>query len=290
MRKFSMLTLIIATLLVSSAMAEGEAKAEKVAHDYVAAKKCKMCHKAEFTAWSETGHATAFDVLSDEEKKNPACAGCHTTGTDADGVLMISYTEDGRSLITELRAGGVDLPLFGTDGTGDQAMVDTDIAPDIVADIEGFKGTVPHSFVAGEGNFNNYVDALADCKTDAVCADDDATRVYGDTAYDAVWVGALAIKLAGTYDGETIKSKMAEAGKSYDGATGNKEFDEFGDVTVAAYDFYGFESGDYKVIGFFQSGGSDDSGSGAPGFELGMLLISFLAMGTVVISIRKRRN
>ena len=88
MRKFSMLVLIIAALLASSAFAEGEAKAEKAAHDYVGAAKCKMCHKAEFTAWSETGHAKAFDVLSDEEKKNPACISCHTTGTDAEGVLI----------------------------------------------------------------------------------------------------------------------------------------------------------------------------------------------------------
>jgi branched-chain amino acid transport system substrate-binding protein len=209
---------------------------------------------------------------------------------DADGVLMISYTEDGRSLITELRAGGVDLDLFGTDGTGDQAMVNTTIAADIVADIEGFRGTVPHQSVAGENNFNNYVDALAACKTASICADDDATRVYGDTAYDALWVGALAVKLAGDYTGEKIKAKMSEAGSSFDGATGNKAFDEFGDIKSASYDFYRFVDGDYEVYYTYVAGEGAGSGAGAPGFEVGMLLISFLAMGTIVVSLRKRKQ
>jgi len=57
--------------------------AEETKHDYVGAKKCKTCHKAEHKAWLETGHATAFDLLSDEEKKDEKCVGCHITGTVA---------------------------------------------------------------------------------------------------------------------------------------------------------------------------------------------------------------
>ena len=68
-------------------MAE-EGKEEKPAHEYVGANKCKMCHKAQFDSWSETGHAKAFDKLSDEEKAKPECVGCHITGTMADGTVI----------------------------------------------------------------------------------------------------------------------------------------------------------------------------------------------------------
>jgi len=88
MRKVSILVLMLAALVAGSVIADGEKKAEKKAHDYVGAKKCKTCHKAQFASWSETGHAKAFDLLSDTEKKDPKCVGCHSTGTDVKGVFL----------------------------------------------------------------------------------------------------------------------------------------------------------------------------------------------------------
>lgn len=88
MRKVSILIFMLAALLASSVFADGEKKAEKKTHDYVGVKKCKMCHKAQFKAWSKTGHATAFDKLSAEEQKDPKCIACHTAGTTAKGVLL----------------------------------------------------------------------------------------------------------------------------------------------------------------------------------------------------------
>lgn len=87
MRKVSILILMFVALLAGSVMAEGEKKAEKKAHDFVGAKKCKGCHQDQFKAWSETAHAKSFDALSDEEKKDPKCIECHTSGTTAKGVL-----------------------------------------------------------------------------------------------------------------------------------------------------------------------------------------------------------
>ncbi len=86
MRKLTIIAMLLglAGLLMAAAVF-----AEEATHDYVGAKKCKACHKAIYTAWSETGHATAFDVLTDEEKKNDACVACHTTGVLAkDSSLM----------------------------------------------------------------------------------------------------------------------------------------------------------------------------------------------------------
>ncbi len=84
MRKISILVLMFMALIASSVFAD-EAKKD---HAYVGVKKCKTCHKAQFKSWGETPHAKAFDVLSAEEQKDPACVGCHTTGTTAKEVLL----------------------------------------------------------------------------------------------------------------------------------------------------------------------------------------------------------
>lgn len=85
MRKLLTIIFVLAAfvaIIVVSATAEEAAK-DKPAHEYVGNKKCKMCHKAEFTAWEATSHAKAFDVLSDEEKAKPECVKCHITGVTA---------------------------------------------------------------------------------------------------------------------------------------------------------------------------------------------------------------
>ena len=212
--------------------------------------------------------------------------------TGADAILLISYVTDGRAIISQLRADGVTTDLFGTDGTGDQAMVNATIAPNIVSDIDGFRGTVPHQFKSGEANYNGYVSALSDCYGAGICTGNDSTRVYGDYAYDAMWVGANAVKLAGDYSGTAIKDKMDAAGKAYNGATGNKEFNKFGDPLLGAYDFYQFKDGSYKVIGYYGPNltPSTSTAGNAPGFELATLFISLLSVAVIVTYKRKRRN
>ncbi len=85
MRKVTTITLIIMALLAMTALF---VNSEEAKNDFVGANKCKTCHKGVHAAWLETGHAKAFDLLSDDEKKNEKCVGCHTTGSTADGVLL----------------------------------------------------------------------------------------------------------------------------------------------------------------------------------------------------------
>lgn len=73
--------LALVAMNVVSEEAEKKEEESKPAHDYVGAKKCKFCHKVEYNSWLETGHAGAYDLLTDEEKKKPECVTCHITGT-----------------------------------------------------------------------------------------------------------------------------------------------------------------------------------------------------------------
>ena len=88
-RLFAALAAVMALVAVQVAANDVEEKEEaETEHQYVGAKKCKICHKPQYKSWLETKHAKTFEVLSDEEKKKPECLACHTTGSTADGVLI----------------------------------------------------------------------------------------------------------------------------------------------------------------------------------------------------------
>lgn len=61
---------------------------EKPAHAFVGAKKCKICHKDEYTSWMVTAHARTFERLGTEDQVNDKCLPCHTTGTTINNVLL----------------------------------------------------------------------------------------------------------------------------------------------------------------------------------------------------------
>ncbi len=54
-----------------------------VDQDYVGVKECAECHEKAFEAWTKTGHAHAFKVLTEKYEKDPKCLKCHTTGYGA---------------------------------------------------------------------------------------------------------------------------------------------------------------------------------------------------------------
>ena len=70
--------------------AKEDKKADEVKHEYIGAKKCKICHKKDgvHPSWLETKHATAWENLKPEDQKKEECVGCHSTGTTAKGVLL----------------------------------------------------------------------------------------------------------------------------------------------------------------------------------------------------------
>jgi len=76
---------------------------EVVRHAYVGVGKCKMCHMPYFKAWSETGHAKAFNLLKPDknEDENKKCLKCHTTGFGLGGYALGKTTPDFRGVQCE---------------------------------------------------------------------------------------------------------------------------------------------------------------------------------------------
>lgn len=79
----AVLALALAAIILA-AEEKQEAEDEPVPA-YVGDRRCKVCHLATFKAWEKTAHANAFETLKEEERENPICIACHTTGYGAGG-------------------------------------------------------------------------------------------------------------------------------------------------------------------------------------------------------------
>ncbi|MGC9010005.1 MAG: ABC transporter substrate-binding protein [Sulfolobales archaeon] len=76
--------------------------------------------------------------------------------------------------------------------------------------------------------------------------------IYALAEYDAAWIAALAILLAGKYDGDAIKNAVPLAAKIYWGATGNIEFNEKGDRAYADLIFYAVIGKDWAKVAIYR--------------------------------------
>lgn len=97
MRTIAILTGLIflvslsAIALAQEATTEAKPEAKKeVKHDYVGVKVCKMCHTKDgiYPSWEKTPHATVWDKLTDEQKKDETFQKYYATGKLPDGTLL----------------------------------------------------------------------------------------------------------------------------------------------------------------------------------------------------------
>ncbi len=72
--------LILTWGLGGFAQEENKEEKKEPRAEYVGAKKCKFCHKAEYESWLETTHANALETLKPEDRKKDSCLICHVTG------------------------------------------------------------------------------------------------------------------------------------------------------------------------------------------------------------------
>lgn len=76
------------------------------------------------------------------------------------------------------------------------------------------------------------------------------TSVWSLYSYDSTYIAMLSILSAGKYDGETISGVLPTVSASYNGLTGPKLLDEFGDLASQVYDIVEMQKvGDeYKLV------------------------------------------
>lgn len=79
--------LLLAVVLAATWAVNGRAE-EQTVFRYMGVKWCTGCHSREspnprlrvFHSWETSAHAKAWEVLPEEDRANPACLKCHSTG------------------------------------------------------------------------------------------------------------------------------------------------------------------------------------------------------------------
>ncbi|MHA1991353.1 MAG: ABC transporter substrate-binding protein [Candidatus Hodarchaeales archaeon] len=166
--------------------------------------------------------------------------------SSADGVVLISFNTEGELFVTQARSNGMNLPLYTSDAIDQNNLASVPEA-ELITGIKTIGG------VPGVGRYDQFLTILTDCNTAGVCTAGNIPGIFADYAYDAMYVGALAINKSTTYDGAIIKSNMAAAGASFIGATGNKTFSSLGDPLFGTYEFWQIHNAQVHPVGTFSS-------------------------------------
>ncbi len=87
-KHFSLLIVVAALTMLFGFSAEDNEDEEKL--EYVSSNRCKMCHNLSSTGkyfddWQSKKHYTTFFALEGDERKDPECLKCHTTGYGEEG-------------------------------------------------------------------------------------------------------------------------------------------------------------------------------------------------------------
>ncbi len=142
---------------------------------------------------------------------------------DPDGVFMVSFVDDGASIINELYEQGVNVPVIGTDGIATSGMFSKPGANDSFI---GVLGTAPK--VTGTADF---VSAYK-----AEYGEDPG--IFVAEAYDATMLIGKAVMEAGSTDGADVKAALPTVGNNYQGVSGTITFDSNGDILGGSYDIW----------------------------------------------------
>ena len=180
----------------------------------------------------ELGAATYKTELGTIQEKNP------------DVIIDVSYADDGQIIFKEAAELGIDIPWICAEGIADEKIFEAPGVGEYMATAggKGMIGTRPLSVVSPASvRFQELWKEHYGVEYEG--------EIYADYAYDAAKIALMAIAYAGVYDGEAIKDALPYVGHAYKGASGDKTFDEYGDV-AGDYTIWKVElvEGEYKFV------------------------------------------
>ena len=143
-----------------------------------------------------------------------------------DAVLIVSYADDGIIIFKQALDMGLDsIAWLGCDGNYGSGLFKEPKSAEFMEE----------AIVAGTrtvGSGSSYEQFVAKYTANF----GEAPEIYCDTTYDAVWAAAKAIEKAGVYDGEAIRTALAEL--RFEGVTGPIAFSEVGDRTSGTFEIW----------------------------------------------------
>lgn len=137
---------------------------------------------------------------------------------DPQVIIYVGYPAEASTILQQAHSLGLKAKWIAAEGIADPVMFENG---EVAGQMEGMLLTRPTS-PEQNPEYRNFVKLYRD-------AYGKEPGIYSDTEYDAVMLAALAIKEAGN-NGEKIKNALPEVSITYKAVTGNKAFDENGDV------------------------------------------------------------
>jgi branched-chain amino acid transport system substrate-binding protein len=77
--------------------------------------------------------------------------------------------------------------------------------------------------------------------------------IYALATYDAAWIAALSILVAGKYDADAVKAALTTVAASYWGATGNAELNSSGDRVTMDMEFWAVVQSQWERVATYSS-------------------------------------
>ena len=156
-------------------------------------------------------------------------------------IIFIGYPAEASTILLQARDLGLEVDWIAADGLADPKMFEN---ADVATEMESMLLTKPSS----PQDDPAYLDFISKHKE----AFGTEPGIYADTHYDATTLAILAIAEAGN-DGEKIKDALAGVSTTYEAVTGDKSFDENGDV-AQDYVIFEVQNGSMTTIGSWSKG------------------------------------
>ena len=137
---------------------------------------------------------------------------------DPDVIIYVGYPAEASTILAQTKQLGLKAKWIAAEGIADPVMFDN---KDVAAQMEGMYLTRPSS-PESNPDYQNFQKLYRE-------AFGKDPGIYSDTEFDATMLAAQAIKEVGD-DGEKIKDALPAVSRKYKAITGDKAFDENGDV------------------------------------------------------------
>lgn len=133
-------------------------------------------------------------------------------------IIYVGYPAEASTIFQQAKQLGLKTKWIAAEGIADPVMFDN---PEVAMQMEGMLLTKPSS-PEQNPEYKRFVELYR-----AAYGKDPG--IYSDTEYDALMLATLAMKEAGN-DGEKIKNALPKVSSTYKAVSGDKTFDEKGDV------------------------------------------------------------
>jgi ABC-type branched-subunit amino acid transport system substrate-binding protein len=160
-----------------------------------------------------------------------------------DAIMFVAYIESGTAVLKQAQELGMNIPWIAAEGIADSVMLER---AEVIPQMENMILTKPRSPTDLDA-YKHFLDNFHEKYPGK------EPGIYAEYSYDAVMLAAEAIRKVGNRGGK-IADALYDVSDGYEGASGDKTFDENGDVS-ADFDLLTVSNNQLVTTGRFTAAG-----------------------------------